>query len=604
MKPFTLKQAQRLVEDAVDRSKPRHKFWHNLEVMYRTGQHGSLTPEVLNGTLFDVLSGDDLETVNLVMPKMRLQIARLTSRDPRPVAHATSGGPRSEDTERIVESVLDYHWTRQNGTMTVRDMAQDMVVCGNAFAKIGWSYSETEFPVSREEREQEAQIMFEVEREAALMQGRDPMTYDEILAAIPKTVSVVVQDEPYISYLRPIDVFVPTNARRLDESRWVAQRVIMPLDEAKFRYPDSDIVPVVFRDEHYIDDEDHDLNSSEEFAELFEFWDQATRTLMVFQMGSDKPCYEGDWPHQHRYLPFVHIANNRGRPSDFWGFGEMQQLAGLQHRFNEVWTKIIDSTFRSGRKYLALKGSLDEEAVVALESDEDEQVVFVDGMPGENPANMVSPMLRQPISGEVLNAQNSLMGLMNEVLAFSDFDAGGVGADRMSATAAAAVMQVSESRATDKQMLVEEAGSRIFLLLLLICQQYMTEDTVVRIAGPDGTLWPTVTSEDLQGEFKIRVETGSMNGESRSLRRSEGVQLLTQVTPALAQLGYDTDGVVRSALKRMGYDPDELGVMKMQPQMPAGMAGPADPGMLSNGGIMEALSGLPGPADTQEAGGI
>jgi hypothetical protein len=239
-----------------------------------------------------------------------------------------------------------------------------------------------------------------------------------------------------------------------------------------------------------------------------------------------------------------------------------------------------------------------------LESDEDEQVVFVDGMPGENPANMVSPMLRQPISGEVLNAQNSLMGLMNEVLAFSDFDAGGVGADRMSATAAAAVMQVSESRATDKQMLVEEAGSRIFLLLLLICQQYMTEDTVVRIAGPDGTLWPTVTSEDLQGEFKIRVETGSMNGESRSLRRSEGVQLLTQVTPALAQLGYDTDGVVRSALKRMGYDPDELGVMKMQPQMPAGMAGPADPGMLSNGGIMEALSGLPGPADTQEAGGI
>ena len=169
--------------------------------------------------------------------------------------------------------------------------------------------------------------------------------------------------------------------------------------------------------------------------------------------------------------------------------------------------------------------------------------------------------------------------------------------------AAAAVMQVSESRATDKQMLVEEAGSRIFLLLLLVCQQYMTEDTVVRIAGPDGTLWPTVTSHDLQGEFKIRVETGSMNGESRALRRSEGVQLLTQVTPALAQLGYDTDGVVRSALKRMGYDPDELGVMKMQPQMPAGPA-PADPGMLSNGSMMEMLSGLPGPAAMQEGGGI
>ena len=36
--------------------------------------------------------------------------------------------------------------------------------------------------------------------------------------------------------------------------------------------------------------------------------------------------------------------------------------------------------------------------------------------------------------------------------------------------------------------------------------------------------------------------------------------MLTQVVPALAQLGYDTDGMVRSALKRMGMNPDELGL--------------------------------------------
>jgi hypothetical protein len=109
----------------------------------------------------------------------------------------------------------------------------------------------------------------------------------------------------------------------------------------------------------------------------------------------------------------------------------------------------------------------------------------------------------------------------------------------------------------------------MFTLILLLAQEFMTERTAIRIVGPEGARWPTVTGDDLLGEFQVRVETGSLNGQSRASRRQDGMSILTQVVPAVASLGYQVDGLVRSALRRMGLDPDELGVKLPPPPPPA-----------------------------------
>jgi hypothetical protein len=596
-----LSTAQGLVQDAVERSRDRHSFWRALERLYHSGTVGDLSTDVVAGTLFERLSADELERVNLVLPRVQLMIARLTARDPRPIAQSMSSAARNEDQERLVEAILEYFFNRAYGVSTIRDLAQDLIVCGNGFAKVMWSFVESEVDVPEEVRAEQLTFLMEMERQAALMENRPMSPRSELEPLVPTTELRVEEDEPIVAYVRPYDIFLPASARRLEDAAWVAQRVIMPLEEAQERYPNSDLVATAISADQHLDSLEL-RRGDEELVELFEFYHRKGRRLMVFTLDSSKPCFDGEWPYSHRHFPFVHLANHRARPSDFWAFGDLQQMAGLQERFNEVWTRIVDSTFRAGRKYLAVKGSLDEDSVAALESEDDDVVVFVDGPAGENPANLISPMFRQPISGEVLNTQSQLMGLMDQVVAFNDFDTGGVGADRMSATAAAAVLGVSEQRAMNKQLLLEEACSRIFSLMLLLSQEFLTSQTAVRIVGPSGVEWPSVTGEDLQGEFRLRVETGSMNGETRAMRRAEGTQILTQVVPTLAGLGYVVDGLVQSALKRMSLNPEELGVVRQAPPQPA--AAPEEAGMLSSSAQMEAMTGLPMPTDIQEMGGL
>lgn len=271
-------------------------------------------------------------------------------------------------------------------------------------------------------------------------------------------------------------------------------------------------------------------------------------------------------------------------------------------RLNEVWTRIVDNLYRSGGKYLAMKGSLDAEAISALESDADEQVVFLNGPANEDPARIIKQLDRLPLAADVVNTQAALTGLMDQVMALNDFQVGGSGADRMSATGAAVAQGVAETRAADKQLNIEEAAAWMFALFLLLAQEFMTERTAVCIAGPSGVAWPRVTGDDLTGEFQVRVETGSLNGQSRASRRQEGMVILSQVVPAVAGLGYDVDGLVRSALRRMGPDPDEMGVSKPEVQ-PAGQVAPAAttgaPAAMSNSALMELLGGEPNGAQEQ-----
>lgn len=617
MSNYNYEESRQLVEEALHRARARHSWWETLEHLFRTGRAGQLNSEVLSGTLWDNLSYQDLETFNLVLPRLKLQIAQLTARDPRPIAVPLSGGPEMESAAKLTEAVCEYFWNRSNGTMTIRDMVQDFIVLGNAVCKVDWAYVEEEIEIDPDVVAEQLRTAVALEAVSAAVEGREPAKESDIKKYIATTEARVISDEPYVAYMRPYDLLMPANARRLDESRWIAQRIIVPIDELEARFPDAEIKALTSNPSNRVgrNDSTEDQFSNLAEAEVFEFWDARTRNLKVFQLESTEALYDGPWPYQHRYFPFVHMANHRARPSDFWGFGDLENIAGIQTRLNEVWTRIIDNLYRSGRKYLAIKGSMDAEAITALESDADEQVVFLNGRPDDDPSRLIKPLERMPLPADVVNTQAALNGLMDQVLAFNDFERGGVGADRMSATAAAAAMGVAETRAADKQLAVEEAASRIFTLMALLSQEFLTERTAVRIAGPQGAAWPVITGEDIAGEFRLRVETGSLNGQSRAMRRQEGSMILGQVVPALAQLGYDVDGLVRSALRRMGLDPDELGVVIPQPQAPAAppavqelAPGSVPPGAqggggtISNSALMELLGGQPMPA--QESGEV
>ncbi len=55
-------------------------------------------------------------------------------------------------------------------------------------------------------------------------------------------------------------------------------------------------------------------------CEIYEFYDLRTRRYMIFQMDSGVELFSGPIPYSHRFSPFVHQANYRKKPADFWGF--------------------------------------------------------------------------------------------------------------------------------------------------------------------------------------------------------------------------------------------------------------------------------------------
>src|SRR5690606_27010290 len=183
-----------------------------------------------------------------------------------------------------------------------------------------------------------AELIHQEELEAELEQ-RPRRTDDELAELIEDTETIVVEDEPWLEYVSPYDIFVPAVGRRLDELAWLAHRMILPYDEVvanpAFRNTDT-LVPSSREDRGARDtvDEDDEVKmgsggEEDPFATvtLYEFYDMRTRTLKVFQLESETLLFEGPFPHGHRYAPFIHMRNLEHGGSRFWAFGDLENVA-------------------------------------------------------------------------------------------------------------------------------------------------------------------------------------------------------------------------------------------------------------------------------------
>jgi len=302
----------------------------------------------------------------------------------------------------------------------------------------------------------------------------------------------------------------------------------------------------------------------------------------------------------------------------FWAFGDLENIAGIQLMLGEVTRAQIDDLKRSGNKYAIRKRHATPELKKQLESPIPDQVVVFDIPETASLDDVVRPLNRLATPSDAYGMDAKLQDAMTKVLGINDFQAGGVGADRMSATAAAVVDGVATLRAQDKLAAVEGAISGIGMRVLLLCQEFLDDNRAVRIAGSNGAMWLNVSASDIFGEFKVAVEGGSTRALNPATRAQRGIQTLQTVIPVLSQLGYDPTNAVRMALRDMGYDPNYL-LIKQNPEpgmepAPEGLApmeqapaGPVAPGfdqMALDQLVAEAQS-VPAPAEavSQEFGG-
>jgi len=613
LKPYTLTQKQNLVRHSVGIMDQRHQRWRLLESIYRSGYAESFRPEDA-GTISDLFPNLNRHSINLILPHINIMMASVVSREPQFLVTPIAGGQEAEKGAEVAEAIVNYFWRRLRVTRELRDATADAIKLGSGFAKVGWTHLEREAERSSMDIAEEALDEYERRRLDAMLTDKEFSDDIEYLKkSVPTSYMHVIRSEPFVSYVSPYDVFLPQNARRMEDTPWIVQRITMPVDEVlanpEFDVDENSIVRDGFGvnpgDEYQAewrrqaDDAygQHESTEALDTATYWEFYDMRTRELCVFQLESAEPMWMGELPWAHRYPPFVHIRNFTSTGNDFWGFGDIENVANIQSLFNEFLTEQIENARRSGQKYLVRKDAMTDELIAALESSESDVVAPVDVPNGEPLSEVIVPVFRQALSGDIYGAKAELENYMRNVLGINDFQAGGLGADRMSATAAAVVEGVATLRAQDKIMSIEDAASQIGNLMVLLCQEYLDEPTAIRISGDEEAVWAEVSKSDIFGEHAVAVEGGSLRSLNPATREQQGIRLLNEVVPILTQFGYDPEPAIRNALRALGYRPDELLIMAPQPQAaPDVEAGPGAPT-----GPPAGIEGMGGPPTAQQA---
>ena len=630
IKPMSLQQAQEAVKDAIDRAKPQHSRWRMLEAIWRSGdirQAEAWAERYMKaGRLGDFLPELDQSVVNIVLPHLSIILASIVARDPQLIAVPIGGGQIAEANAQTAERLLEFQWRRARATDKLRDATHDMLILGNGFLKVSWDYVEEDRELEDWERTEAALDAEKLERGLALLENRDPQSVEALKAQIKQSAVEVLRNEPFVEWVSPYDLFVPPNARRVIDTPWICHRVSLPRDEVlanpAYKVEEEDLVSDITVDdtgseysaEWRREAERHRGIYSEydtlDTVTLYEFYDMRARKIMVFQVDSAEPIFEGDLPYNHRYSPFVHLRNYSPNGHSFWAFGDLENIATLQNMFNEFWTLQIESARRAGNKYIADEDFATPELRAALESDEGD-LVAVARTNGMDISQLIQAIPRLPMSGEILNSKQELEEYVQKVLGINDFQAGGIGADRMSATAAAVVDGIATLRAQEKIAAVEDGASQIGNLILLLCQEFMDTPQIIRVSGTRHNFWQEVDSDMIWGEYLVSVEGGSTKSVNPQTREQQGIRIMNEIVPVIMQLGFDPIPPIESALRMMGLDPTTMLVPAEQPPDQAGgipapgggqQAGPgAGP---SNGELMMDLGGPPMPADMQAVGDV
>lgn len=600
---YTLQDKQLLIRDALRRMDPLHIHWRMLEGIYRTGLRRELNSRDFADLTPTPIPGNVLKTINMTLPHISLMSTSIVSRDPQMLVTPLGGTDEStEDSAVFALAVLHYFWKRTQATDDVKSATEDMLKLGNGFVKVGWEYIKADIEKSPENPQDELMMI----ADEAVGDGFAKPSY-EFEAGAPLTYEHVLVDEAFVEYVSPYDIFLPKDARRMNTARWVAQRLRLPVADLKQKFgKDIDItVDVAVASDAVIPMYNNNPNNVPEvltYAIVYEFYDMLTKELSVFQLDGEA-LYEGPIPYQHRYPPFVHFRNYNDGGMQFWAFGDLENIAGIQLLLGEVVRAQVDDLKRSGNKYAIRKKHATPDVKKQLESPVPDQVVMFDVPETQNLQDIVVPLPRQATPSDAYSMDAKLQDSMQKVLGMNDFQTGGMGTSRMAATTAAVVDGVATLRAQDKLAAVENGISEIGQRILLLCQEFLDDDRAIRISGAGGTMWLNVSPSDIFGEFKVSVEGGSTRALNPATRAQRGIQTIQIVVPTLQGLGYDPENAIKMALRDMGYDPAHLMIKMEQPQAPVGpeQGAPLPPEMMG----ATPVEAMPAPAEQvqQEFGG-
>lgn len=505
-------------------------------------------------------------TINVIFPALTVN---------HPKIEVLANKPEDEDRAVISQAIVNYWWRHYDFRSPFRRAAKDFAIMGHGWVKVGYKFVEEPEELTEEERQEQMQQMIAEADQFAMenpeMAGELP-TDEEIEASIPETKLVITEDRPFIERVSPFDMFVDPEATSLDDAKWIAQRIIRPLEDVqnddKYRYGVRKSVKAdaVLSADWMSNDQKKKLSADVERVTVWEFYDLKENTICVFAEGSDDYLIDPvEIPYEFGH-PYEMIANYE-IPDEFYPIGDLEMIEAPQQELNKTRSQMMNHRKKYGRKYLYRASALGPEGRQGLESNEDNIAIEVidDNQPLQD---VIMPVPITPMSGDLYQYSQIIEADMDKVSGVNEYARGATPEVRRTATEAAMIQDASNARAADKLAVIELAIGRIARKVLQLAQQYMTAEQVARITGVDGKQYFfNYTNEDIEGEFDFMVEAGSTQPQNETFRRQQAVAMMNALGPFIGQV-IDPFEMARHVLQ-FGFGVKAPGkFMMQQPQMP------------------------------------
>ena len=452
--------------------------------------------------------------------------------------------------------------------------------------------------------------------EAARLDPENAASYptdEEIKATLPMTTMDIMEDQPFVERISPFDMLIDPEATCLDDAKWVAQRIVRPLEEVKSdkRFKASARRKLEadsgFKARWANDDERDEYSDLVDRVTLYEYYDIENNTISICTRDGEEFLLEPTpMPYAFGH-PYV-MLRNYDIPDVFYPMGDVEQMESLQEELNKTRSQMVNHRKRYARKYLYHERSFGPAGREALESDEDGRFVpVVDENRDLN--GVVVPLPQVPLAPEIYNHSNIIEQDINTVSGVSEYARGQMPEIRRTATEASIIADAGNARAADKLAMVEIIIGEVARLVLQLLQQYMTQPQMVRITGKDDEeYFVAYERDDIMGEYDFSVEGGSTQPLNETARRQQAISLMNAVAPLVGMVIDPTELAKYVLSYGFGVKNPEKFIVQQQPMPPEGTEGgdaapPEEVGMAAPPPPM-GMGGAPPPPAFEATGGV
>lgn len=546
-------------------------------------------------------------TINVIAPSVSVNHPKITVL------------PRKEedvDKATITEAVVNYWWKHYNFQPEFRRAVKDFLVYGLGICKVGYKYEESEREATPEEIQQEVDGSNEQLDQFAAENphmAHDLPTHQDVVDAVPLTTIETVHDAPFVERISPFDFFIDPEATCLDDAKYLAQRIVLPLERVKEDERYNAAARRALNADGSVkwqieDDHANAPTPPNGRVTIWEYYDTETKEFSVFA-DQEKVGYLVD-PQDYPYpfgLPFV-LIENYDVPDAFYPIGELEAIEPLQYELDATRSSMVRARKLDVPKFIARKGAFDQTAKDALGSDTPYRVAETDNDRALN--DLIIPLPRNDANAQLYQNHSEVIEAdINLVTGVNDYMRGAQSEIRRTATEASIIQDAANARAADKLAIIEHAISEIARRLVGLAQHYLEGEQVARVVGAAGAMtWVPFTADDIAGEYDFDVEGGSTQPQNETFRRQQAMQLLQTMTPFI-QMGVINVPVLLGQVLREGFGLKNPEKFLQAPPPPMGVdpvtGEPTDPSM--QGGMPPDQQGGPPPdqggAPPQQQGG-